>query len=55
MAANKGQCAIKAEGSIPIAALEMDKRNEQNINQQMNLKVYWKYRFKYIAIVNTIC
>ena len=40
MAANKGQCAIKAEGSIPIAALEMDKRNEQNINQQMNLKVY---------------
>lgn len=40
MAVNKGQCAIKAEGSIPIAALEMDKRNEQNINQQMNLKVY---------------
>ena len=40
MAANKGQCAIKAEGSIPIAALEVDKRNEQNINQQMNLKVY---------------
>ena len=40
MAANKGQCAIKAEGSIPIAALEVDKRNEENINQQMNLKVY---------------
>lgn len=40
MAATKGQCAIKSEGSIPIAALEADKRNADNINQQMNLKVY---------------
>ena len=40
MVATKGQCAIKSEGSIPIAALESDKRTSDNINQQMNLKVY---------------
>lgn len=40
MAATKGDCAVKADGSIPLAALETDKRTENNIYQQMNLHVY---------------
>lgn len=40
MAATKGECALKADGTIPIAALETEKRTEDNMYQQMNLHVY---------------
>ena len=37
---SKGDCAIKAEGTIPLAALDMTKRDENSLSDSMNLKVY---------------
>lgn len=36
----KGECALKADGSIPLAALDMSKRDESSLGDSMNLKVY---------------
>ena len=37
---NKGDCAIKAEGTVPLAALDVVKRDENSLSDSMNLKVY---------------
>lgn len=39
-AGTKGDCAIKAEGTIPIAALDTSKRDADSLNEQMNLRLY---------------
>ncbi len=39
-AGTKGNCAIKAEGTIPLAALSSDKRDEASMQDQMNMKLY---------------
>ena len=40
MAITKGECSLKANGTVPLAALESQKRTEETLNQQMNLKLY---------------
>lgn len=39
-AAIKGECAIKADGTIPIAALDSTKRTDESIDETMNLRLY---------------
>ena len=39
-AITKGACAIKSNGTIPIAALDTSKRTVASENEKMNLKVY---------------
>ena len=39
-AATKGDCAVKAEGNIPLAALDISKRTTDSLNKSMNLKLY---------------
>lgn len=36
----KSECALKAEGSIPLAALDTTKRDESSMRDSMDLKVY---------------
>ena len=38
--AKKGECALKAEGSIPLAALDTTKRDEDSMRDSMDLRVY---------------
>ncbi len=39
-AATKANCAVKADGIIPIAALDTAKRTDDSLNKSMNLKLY---------------
>ncbi len=39
-AGTKADCAIKAEGTIPLAALDSSKRDVESLSDQMNMKIY---------------